>query len=123
MRAPGSEFDEGILVAFPTRIETGDLPYRDFETFYGPASPYLVAAAFEIAGPRLATERAVGLLLRLVLVLSIFLLVRRWGTVIASVAPAVALLVVGGSSEADAGIGAVAFVMLALLFCATGASA
>ena len=34
-RAAGSPFDEGILVSFPTRVLAGDIPYRDFETFYG----------------------------------------------------------------------------------------
>jgi len=123
MRAPGSELDEGIMVTFPTRVEAGDLPYRDFETFYGPAAPYLVAAAFEIAGPSLATERTVGLLLRLVLVLAVFLLIRRWGNFVALCCAAVTLLLVGAGSEADAGIGADAFVMLALLFGAAGTTA
>lgn len=123
LRAPGSEFDEGILVAFPTRIEAGDLPYRDFETFYGPASPYLVAAAFEIAGPSLATERAVGLLLRIVLIVAVFLLVRRWGDVVALCCAAITLMIVGGSSDADGGIGAEALVLAALLFGAAGTNA
>ena len=123
MRAPGSEFDEGILLSFPTRIEAGDLPYRDFETFYGPASPYLVAGAFELAGPSLWTERAVGLLFRLALVLGVFLLVRRWGDLVAACCAAVTLLFVGGASEADGGLAAAAFVVLTILLAATGTAA
>jgi len=121
MRAPGSELDEGILVTFPTRVAAGDLPYRDFETFYGPASPYLVAAAFELGGPHLATERAVGLLIRVVLVLVVFLLVRRFGQLVALCCAGIALVLVGGSSEADGGFGSVAFQLIALLVAATGA--
>jgi hypothetical protein len=120
MRAPGSEFDEGILVTFPTRVAAGDLPYRDFETFYGPASPYLVAAAFELAGPHLATERFVGLLLRVVLVLVVFLLVRRFGNVVALCCAGIALVLVGGSTEADGGFGSDAFLLLAVLLATTG---
>jgi hypothetical protein len=37
--AAGSPFDGGILVGFPTRVLAGDVPYRDFETFYGPGEP------------------------------------------------------------------------------------
>ena len=47
----GPEMDEGTLVAYPTLVRHGLVPGRDFETFYGPAQPYLIAAAFEVAGP------------------------------------------------------------------------
>lgn len=120
LRAPGSELDEGILLSFPTRVAAGDLPYRDFETFYGPGSPYLVAAAFAIAGPHLATERAVGLLSRVLLVLVIYLLVRRFGDLVAACCAGIALVLVGNSSVADSGIAADAFLLLALLLAATG---
>ena len=53
--AAGSEFDKGILVTFPTRVLAGQLPYRDFESFYGPANAYLVAGVFE--GLRLIARR------------------------------------------------------------------
>src|ERR671922_687876 len=67
-RAAGSPFDEGILVSFPTRVLAGDLPYRDFETFYGPGDPYLVAGLFRVFGASLGAERAVGFVFRLLLV-------------------------------------------------------
>lgn len=120
--APGSEFDEGILVSFPARVEAGDMPYRDFETFYGPGSPYLVAAAFAVAGPHLATERAVGLLFRILLVLVVFLLVRRFGDLVALCCAAITLGLVGGGSEADGGLASEAFLLLAVLLAAAGAA-
>jgi hypothetical protein len=36
--------DEGILLVYPDRILAGDVPLRDFETFYGPTGFYLIAA-------------------------------------------------------------------------------
>jgi hypothetical protein len=77
--APGPEFDEGILLAFPTRILDGDLPYRDFETFYGPAGPYLTAAVFAVFDPGLLAERTIGLVSRLLVVLAVMLIARRFG--------------------------------------------
>ena len=48
--AAGSEFDEGIIVSFPSMIIRGEVPYRDFESFYGPGGAYSVAGAFELFG-------------------------------------------------------------------------
>jgi hypothetical protein len=81
--AADSEFDEGILVAFPTRVLQGDLPYRDFETFYGPAQPYVTAAVFHVFGSRLGAERAVGFAVRLLLVVALYRLLLPWGRVAA----------------------------------------
>ncbi|HEX6702435.1 MAG TPA: hypothetical protein VF101_17030 [Gaiellaceae bacterium] len=75
----GSEFDEGILVAFPTRVLQGDLPYRDFETFYGPAEPFVAAAVFRVFGSTLGAERAIGFAFRLLAVLAAFALLLPWG--------------------------------------------
>jgi hypothetical protein len=83
--AAGSEFDEGILVAFPTRVLQGDLPYRDFETFYGPAQPFVTAAAFHVFGSTLEAERALGFSFRLLVVLALFWLLLPWGRVSAFV--------------------------------------
>src|SRR5437763_14433106 len=77
--AAGSEFDEGILVAFPTRVLQGDLPYRDFEAFYGPAEPFVAAAAFRVFGSTLGAERAIGFAFRLLAVLAAFALLLPWG--------------------------------------------
>lgn len=77
------EMDEGLLVAYPTFVLDGLVPGRDFETFYGPGTPYLIAGAFEVFGPSLGVERAVGLAFRLVIALSVFLLVLPAGVVLA----------------------------------------
>lgn len=83
--AAGSEFDEGILVAFPTRVLQGDLPYRDFETFYGPGEPFLLAAVFRVFGSTLGAERAVGFAFRLLVVVVLYWLLLPWGRVAAFV--------------------------------------
>jgi hypothetical protein len=81
---PGVPMDEGMLLVYPEQVAHGQIPYRDFETFYGPANPYLLAGAFSVFGTNIFTERGVGLLYRLVAVLAIFGIARRWGTLLAS---------------------------------------
>ena len=71
--------DEGILVAYPSLVQQGEVPGRDFETFYGPGEAYVVAGAFEVLGDHVWVERAVGLLVRLAIVAAIFALVAWWG--------------------------------------------
>lgn len=73
----GHQMDEGAVVAYASEVLDGAIPHRDFLTFYGPGNPWLVAGAFWIAGESVATERAVGLLYRLLIVLSLFVLALR----------------------------------------------
>lgn len=112
LHAPGKELDEGALVTYPSEILQGAVPYRDFETFYGPAGPYLVAAAFELTAPRVEVERIVGLLLRLLLVGAVFALVhlhtaRRTLAVLAAMIATGLLATLGPG--AFAAVGALAF--------------
>src|SRR3954470_8126191 len=80
----GLPMDEGMLLVYPELVARGQLPYRDFETFYGPANPYVLAGAFSVFGTHIFTERSVGLLYRVVCVLAIFGIARRWGTSLAA---------------------------------------
>ena len=80
----GWAMDEGMVLVYPELVAHGQLPYRDFETFYGPANPYVLAGAYSIFGTNIFTERAVGLLYRLLAVIAIFALARRWGTTAAA---------------------------------------
>jgi hypothetical protein len=88
--APATEMDEGALVAYPTLILDGAVPGRDFETFYGPGEPWLVAGAFELVGPSLTVQRVVGLGFRLLIVLALFTLALPWGRLTAAAAGLVA---------------------------------
>src|SRR5262245_28614722 len=81
--SPASAMDEGTLLVYPEMLLHGKLPYRDFETFYGPANPALLAAAFSAFGTNIFVERAVGLFYRLLILLAIFAISRCWGNTIA----------------------------------------
>jgi hypothetical protein len=114
----GPEMDEGLLVAYPTFVLDGDVPGRDFTTFYGPGGPWLIAGAFEAFGPSVTTERAVGLAFRLVVVLSLFAIALPWGrgVAIASAVTATLLMLhLGLAAFAWYGALALALAGLALL--------
>lgn len=68
--APGSQFDEGFALAYPVRVLAGDVPHRDFVSFYGPGNPWLLAGVFALTGPSQDAGRAVGMLYRLLIVLA-----------------------------------------------------
>jgi hypothetical protein len=76
---PGISMDEGTLLVYPELILQGKLPYRDFETFYGPANLWVLAGFYQVFGVAIEVERAVGLLYRLLLLAGIFVVARRWG--------------------------------------------
>jgi hypothetical protein len=62
----------------------GKLPYRDFETFYGPPNPFLLAVVYYIGGIGLTPERATGFAYRLIFLGAMFCLARRWNSTVAS---------------------------------------
>lgn len=81
---PASAMDEGFLLVYPEMILKGKLPYKDFETFYGPANPFLLSGVYFVAGATLFAERCVGLIYRLLVVAAMFAIGRRWNTSVAS---------------------------------------
>ncbi len=42
--------DEGAVIAYADRVLDGAVPHRDFLTFYGPGSLWIVAGAFGSSG-------------------------------------------------------------------------
>lgn len=82
--SPAPPMDEGSLLVYPELILKGQLPYRDFETFYGPANLWVLSVAYAGFGPSIFAERAVGLAYRILTLLAIFALVQRWGTTLAA---------------------------------------
>ncbi len=76
---PAAAMDEGMLLVYPEQILKGNLPYRDFDTAYGPANPYLLAGVFAGLGSSIAAERAVGLGFRLAILAAVGALAWRWG--------------------------------------------
>src|SRR5690606_38694733 len=83
-RAPGPPMEEGFMLVFPELVLRGEVPNRDFLHLYGPGSLWVLAGAFKAFGTTLATERAVGLLQQLALVLGVVVAVRPWGRWIAA---------------------------------------
>jgi hypothetical protein len=81
---PATEMDEGSLLVYPELILKGNLPYRDFETFYGPANIYLLSGVYAVFGPSILAERATGLVYRLLLFGAVFCIARRWGLALAA---------------------------------------
>ena len=75
--------DEGSLLVYPELIIKGQLPYRDFETFYGPGNFWVLSVAYALFGTDMVVERAVGLTYRLLILLSIFGIAQRWDAVTA----------------------------------------
>ena len=75
----GSRMDEAVLLVFPELLLHGKVPYRDFETFYGPANLWILAAAFRVFGATVEIERIVGLTYRFALFAALYFAVRRWG--------------------------------------------
>ena len=81
---PGTVMDEGAVLVYPELILKGQLPYRDFETFYGPGNLYVLAASYSVFGINIFVERTVGLCYRLLVLIAVFLIARPYGTVIAA---------------------------------------
>src|SRR5260370_20508031 len=57
VRYSSLEPDEGILLQGGQRILEGQIPYRDFFSFYTPGAFYLVAAMFKVFGNAFVVAR------------------------------------------------------------------
>src|SRR6266700_4440362 len=57
LRYSSLEPDEGILLQGAQRILDGQIPYRDFFSFYTPGSYYFVAALFKAFGDSFVVAR------------------------------------------------------------------
>jgi hypothetical protein len=101
---PGSTMDEGLLLVEPQRVRDGDLPNRDFESFYGPANTYALAGVYTFTGPDVLAERGVGLLYQLGIVAGVFALASPAGPVVA-----VAAGVTSGALTFTLGLAALAY--------------
>jgi hypothetical protein len=77
--APGDPMDEGMALVYPELIQHGAVPYRDFETVYGPGNWWFLSGVYTVFGTNIQVERTVGLFYRVVCLIAIFALTRRWG--------------------------------------------
>lgn len=101
----GLFMDEGALLVYPELIRDGQVPYRDFETFYGPANISVLAGVYSLTGPTITAERVVGLIYRILIFAAVFALVQRWGA-----RPALASMILTGLFFFPLGIPAFAWI-------------
>src|SRR5918911_1466948 len=57
--------DEGYFLDLATRLQQGQLPYRDFDTYYTPGMLYLQAGTLAVLGQNVVTSRVLRLALPL----------------------------------------------------------
>jgi hypothetical protein len=108
--------DEGMALVYPELVQHGAVPYRDFETVYGPGNWWFLSGVYALFGTNIFVERTVGLLYRVVCLLSIFALTRRWGLTAAA-----ACMLLAGSLLINTGI--VALSWWGAMACAVGSLA
>jgi len=77
MKSHATSMEESSLVQYATMTANGAAPTKAYWTEYGPLNVYVPAAAFAIFGPSVTLERVVGLAYRLVLMVALYLLIRR----------------------------------------------
>jgi len=114
-QSPGPPEDEGIALVYPEMFLKGRLPYRDFETIYGPGNLLILSAAYSTFGTNIFVERAVGLFYRLLILLGIFGIAQRWGNVVAFGCILLSAVMLGGTDLfANTWMAAIAFALFAL---------
>jgi len=96
-QSPGQPEDEGIALVYPEMFLKGRLPYRDFESNYGPGNLLILSTAYSVFVTNVFVERAVGLIYRLLILMAIFGVTQRWGTSVASACALAAIVILGHS--------------------------
>ncbi|MEP6603097.1 MAG: hypothetical protein ABJB69_04025 [Spartobacteria bacterium] len=113
--SPATPGDEGTTLVYPEMFSKGRLPYRDFDTMYGPGNILILSAVYAGFGTNIFVERAVGLIYRLLILLAIFGIVQRWGIIVAFGCTFLTAVLLGSTEVwANSWIGAVAFALCAL---------
>jgi 4-amino-4-deoxy-L-arabinose transferase-like glycosyltransferase len=69
--------DTGYDLLAGSRTNHGEYPYLDFEYFYGPAAPFLLAEVFDVFGDGLQQAIALGMAIALAIVAGTYLLARE----------------------------------------------
>src|ERR1700757_1276013 len=81
-QSPGPPEDEGIALVYPEMFMKGRLPYRDFETIYGPGNLLILSGAYGLFGDNISVERTVGLIYRLLILVGVFAVSYRFGNIL-----------------------------------------
>ena len=121
--APGDPMDEGMTLVYPELIQHGAVPYRDFESVYGPGNWWFLSGVYAVFGTNVYVERTVGLLYRVVCLIAIFALTRRWGVTVAAASMLLAgSLLLNTGPVALSWWGAMAFALSSLGLLAAGST-
>jgi hypothetical protein len=81
LRSSAASQEEGSVLEYGVLTAHGEVPTRDFQAIYGPASEWVPALAFKLAGPSVFVERTLGLAYRALLLAAVYSLGRRWSRV------------------------------------------
>ena len=68
--ASGNPFDEATLLVYPELCLQGKIVYRDFQAYYGPGNIWLLAGVYHGFGLSIWVERIVGLIERILLLVT-----------------------------------------------------
>jgi hypothetical protein len=69
--------DEGYFIYLSSRVQAGDVPYRDFDTYYTPGIFYLYAWTFNLFGVSVMSVRILMSAIRVLWALLLYRLTRR----------------------------------------------
>jgi hypothetical protein len=97
---PVASMDEGIVLEYPQLMLHGEVPFRDFQSSYGPGAYLPLAGAYEVLGSSVTVERAVGVAYRLATVLAIVALLLPLGAGLATAGGSLAAFGVVGTGGA-----------------------
>jgi hypothetical protein len=87
--------DEGYFLDLGTRVQAGQLPYRDFDTYYTPGIFYVNSAVLTIFGANLLPARLAMVAVRLGCALLAYVLARRLAGPAFAAVPALLIAVAG----------------------------
>jgi hypothetical protein len=109
--------DEGYFLDLATRVRHGQLPYRDFDTYYTPGMFYLNATVLALFGADVVPVRLLMVGLRTLCALVLYLLARRVVSPPFAAVPAVVLAATGFAAGSHPGWPALlgTLVMLAMI--------
>src|SRR5205085_2901397 len=114
-QSPGPPEDEGIALVYPEMFMKGRLPYRDFETIYGPGNLLILSGSYRLFGDNIFVERAIGLIYRLLILLGILDVARRFGSVVTAACGLVVAIVLASTDLfANTWLAATALALLAM---------
>jgi len=65
-------YDEGLVLTAAMRVAAGQVPHRDFYANYGPAQFYMLAGLFKLFGESILVERLFDLVLKALVVTSVY---------------------------------------------------